>query len=305
MIRRLRALLCLSVLAIPLQVAHPLGAHAQLTDVGTVQCTAAGSITTSLGPVPQTVAFSGSLILSCTGLGDDAGTWTLTMSGQMSPGFCAGGQGLANVNGNGPDGSVSAGVEITMSATSMHIAGTFSSNDDGGDAFKATLTATPTSGAPCVNTSTQENLNGEASITDLAPPPDLVPCTAQGLELYSPALVVAPLISVAINGQLTLNCIDPVSDDAGGWSLGYGGGGIGNCGAVDGSVAISGSSPHDGAVSGNATYERVGTMMELVGTLTATHDHSFAVWAVLNPSGNCVTTPWSSSSISGQAAIEE
>jgi hypothetical protein len=299
--RRLRTLLCLSLLAVPLQAASALTAHADVVvDTGTVQCTANGALSTSLGPVPQTVAFTGSLTLSCVGVGDDAGTWTLTMSGQMSPGFCAGGQGLATVGGNGPDGNVGAGLRLTSSATTLHMAGTLGTNDAGGDAFKADLAMTPTSGIPCVNTVTQENLSGEASITDLPAPPDLVFCTVNGVENYAPGIGLVPT-PIAVNGNANFNCTNPVSDDAGPWALNYNGTLTADCGLAEGSVAFGFNGP-DATTTGTANYERVGTMLDIVGS---SNDDTWEIWGQMAPNSNCVNGAWTVSNYTAVAAIVE
>ncbi|HEV7679148.1 MAG TPA: hypothetical protein VGQ42_11320 [Candidatus Dormibacteraeota bacterium] len=307
MMRRIRVLLCLPLFMLSLQAATALTARAAATpDAGTVQCTAMGHITTNVGPVPQTVAFTGYLTLTCVGVVlDDAGTWQLNLSGQMSPGFCAGGQGLANVTGSGPDGGVSGGVQLAQGSASLQMGGLLSSSDAAGDALSASLTATPDSGIPCVNSITQETLTGTASISDVPPPPDMVACTASGSENYSPPLTVAPLVSYAIAGHLNLSCTNPLSDDAGSWSLDDALSGLGNCGAVNASGTVTGTAQTDGAVSGTLSYQRVGTMVEMTGSLNTAHAHNFALWGAVVPAGNCVTAPWSGSSVSADAVIVE
>ena len=303
--RRLRTLLCLGVLALPLQAGGLLTAQAVAIDADHVECTASGSLTTSPGG-PQVVNFSGSLGLNCTGVGDDDGFWGLTFSGQMSPGFCAGGQGLANIGGNGPEGSVSGGIELTMSATSLHLEGTWSGKDPGGEAFKAALTATPTSGTPCVNASTQMNLQGEASITDLQPPPDSVACSFAAQETYTPG-ITPTLTPNTLHGVANMPCTNPVSDDQGLWQLTYDGTITADCGLSTGTVFINGVGP-EGTATGSADYERVGTMLAMFGDITTgtADEHSFAVWAAVNfTAGNCVTVPWTAANVTGPAGMAE
>jgi len=300
------ALLCLPIVAASLQTAAARPAHADVSDIDSAQCSIAGSVSTFPGPVLQAISFSGSMVLNCSvGIGDERGTWTLTMSGQVSPGFCAGGRGLANVSGNGPDGSFGGTMEIVVNATSWDVTATLDSNDPGGDALHATLQATPTSGVPCVNASTTMNLSGQGSISDLQPPPDEVECTVSGHEAYNPGLTAA-LISYAVNVSWTLSCPEgTASDDIGTWTATLFGNGSGDCGEASGDLGVTGgSSPHDGAVGGAVIYNRVGTMLEVEGDLVATHDHSTFAWLTLAPSGNCATVPWSSSSVSGAAVLE-
>jgi len=306
--RRLRRVLCALLFAVPLQVGGAATSHAVGTppDVGTVQCTASGQLRTNLGTVPQTVTFTALLSLSCSGVGDDQGAWTLSLSGQMSPGFCAGGQGLASVSGAGPDGSLSGSGNATSTATSLHLEMTWGDSDPGGEAFKADLAMTPTSGVPCVTPQTQMNLSGSASITDLAPPPDVAACSLGGQEFYNPALGVT-LTFTGINGQVGLNC-SGLSDEAGPWVLAYQGQVDADCGVAEGVLAISGgSSPHDGSVIGGALdYERVGTLWQIAGNVnTSAHDHSVAAFGGAVPMGNCVTSPWTGSNISADAAVAD
>lgn len=308
MTRALRLLACAALVALPLQVAGALGAHAVwVPDMDSANCTASGSISTSEGPVPQTVSFSGSMTLRCTGLGDEAGTWSLSMSGQMSPGFCAGGQGLADVAGNGPDGSVSAGASLTQSATTLHVTATMFSNDQSvsNDELSADLVITWSSGVPCASTDTTGTITGTATITD-TPAPDEVDCVAQGSEAYAPALSTT-LAGIAVNGSASLTCTQPKSDDQGLWSVTWTGGADADCGVANGTLSMGGTAHNnDGTItSGSANYERVGTMIEIYGDLYATHDHGFDIWGAVTPNGNCATTAWSGSNITGDAVIAE
>jgi len=222
------------------------------------------------------------------------------MTGQMSPGFCAGGQGLATVTVNGPDGGGTSGVRLTFAGTTLTIAGVLNTSDGGGDAFKATLQAIPTSGIPCVNTTTQETLSGEASITDLEPPPDFVICTAAGDEGYTPGLLPAPQ-TVNVNGTANLSCTNPVSDDQGHWTVGYNGSALGDCGLAEGTLGLNFSAP-DASGSGSADYERVGTMLNIAGT---SGDNDMEIWAQVSFSGTCVTTPFFGANYTGIAGIVE
>jgi len=298
--KRLRMMLCLPLLSLPLSAAGTLTAHAAAVDAGTVECTASGSLSTNTGPVPQVVSFSAVLSLNCLGVGDDAGAWSFTMSGQMNPGFCAGGQGLANANFTGPDGSGTAGLQLASSATTLHMAGVLGSSDPGGDDFEATLSMTPTSGIPCVNTVTSENLSGHASITDQAPPPDEVFCTTSGGEGYNPAEMLA-VQSVTIAGQASLSCTNPVSDDQGQWTINYNGVATADCGLAEGTLGMNFTAP-DASGSGSIDYERVGTMLSMVGNSA---DNTFAIWAQVSFSGTCVSTPFFGANYTGAAAVVE
>jgi len=285
--RRLRTLVCLPLLALPLSAGT---VHASVVpDVGHVQCTAAGAMTTRAGLTAESVQFSASLFLSCTGVGaDDAGQWFLSMSGQISPGACAGAAGLASMGGSGPDGGVSAGVALSFTSTSMTISGSLTTSDSGGDAFHATLSVTPTSGTPCVDVDTQSNLTGEATITDQPPPPDEVFCTATGNENYDPAEMLAPA-SVIITGTAALTCTEPpTSDDRGAWAVDYSGAAEADCGLAEGTMGMSYSGP-DASGSGTVGYERVGTLLSIVGT---DDDNEFAIFASVNFSGTCTSTPF-------------
>lgn len=297
--RRLRILLGLPLLALPLSVGT---VHAAtLGDVGHVECTVTGGLSTQLGQVPETVTFTATLTMSCTGVGaDENGGWFMTMSGQMSPGFCAGAKGLATASGGGPDGSYNAQLQLTFTGTSLNIAGTLGTGDAGGDAFQASLSATPTSGVPCVNPVTQENLTGQASITDQAPPPDLVFCTASGFENYNPPELLA-VQTVEITGDANLNCTNPVSDDRGSWAINYDGFATADCGLAEGTLGMTFGAP-DTSGGGDVDYERVGTMLLLSGAST---DDNFEILANLTFSGNCATTPFLGASYTGVAAVVE
>jgi hypothetical protein len=300
--RRLRTLICLPLLALPLSAAGTLTAHAEsLGDVGHVQCTAQGSMQTSAGLTAESVRFTASLILNCTGVGaDDNGQWVMSLSGQLSPGACAGAEGLATVSGSGPDGSFSAGVNLSFDTASVTISGTLGTGDAGGDAFNANLVVAPTSGTPCVDVNTQESLTGQASITDQPPPPDLVFCTANGGENYNPGEALA-VQSVAVAGTANLNCTNPVSDDRGAWAINYNGTASADCGLAEGTLAMAYAAP-DGSGGGDIDYERVGTLLQMVGNST---DNTFAIWANLSFSGTCATTPFFGAAYSGPAAVVE
>jgi hypothetical protein len=304
MSRRLRTLVCLALLAVPLQAGGTLTAHAVTApDLDSAQCTVSGSFSTQAAPVPETVAFSGTMSWSCTGVGDDAGAWNLSFTGQMSPGFCAGGQGLADVSGSGPDGNVYAGAQVSMSATTLHMEGTFSSNDPGGDGFSVDVKLTPTSGVPCVNTVTTETMTGAASVEDL-PAPDEVACTVTAAEQYAPAITAA-LATVAVAGtSLSFNCTGALRDDEGNWSVTWNGNLLGDYGASNGTLSMGGSAPSDGAITGTANYERVGTMFDIWGTLHAKHDHSFEIWGAYAPD-QTAPSPWYGAHLTGDAAIAE
>jgi hypothetical protein len=298
------ALLCLPILAASLQTAAARPAHADVTDVDSAACTVTATVSTFPGPVLQAISFQGSMVLGCTGVGDEVGTWTLTMSGQVSPGFCAGGRGLANVSGSGPDGSFSGTMEIAVNASSWSIAANLSSaNDDGTDAFQATVRATPTSGVPCVNASTTLSLAGSGTISDLQPPAEEVVCTASGNDAYNPGLTVTTA-DRGVTVNLLLSCTQgSATDDIGTWTASMSGDENGDCGEGTGQASGTGSSPHDGAVSAAIIYNRVGTMIEVEGDLYTGHDHSLFAWLTAIPTGNCATTAWTSSSLTGAAAL--
>lgn len=300
--RRLRLLISVPLLAVPLQLGAAMTAQADPLDAGTVECSVTGALSTNAGVVPETVTFTANLAVNCAGVVlDDVGIWQMVMSGQMSPGFCAGGQGLATVTVNGPDGGGQSGVRLTLTGTTLTIAGVLNTSDGGGDAFKASLQAIPTSGIPCVNTVTQENLSGEASITDLEPPPDFVVCTGNGSEGYAPGLLPAAEI-VNINGTANLTCTNPVSDDRGAWTVTYNGNALADCGLGEGMLGLGFTAP-DGSGSGSADYERVGTMLNIVGT---SGDNDLDIWAqVTDFSGTCVTTPFFGANYTGVAGIIE
>jgi len=300
--RRLRTLICLPLLALPLSAAGAATAHADsLGDVGHVQCTAQGSMQTSAGLTAESVRFTASLILNCTGVGvDDNGQWSMSLSGQISPGACAGAEGLATVSGSGPDGGFNAGVNLSFDTASVTIAGTLNTGDAGGDAFNANLAVTPTSGTPCVDVNTQANLNGQASITDQQPPPDLVFCTASGGENYNPAEMLA-VQSVTIAGTADMTCTNPVSDDRGAWVINYNGVATADCGLAEGTLAMTYAAP-DGSGGGDLDYERVGTLLQLVGNST---DNTFAIWANVTFSGTCATTPFFGANYTGPGAVVE
>jgi hypothetical protein len=297
--RRLRTLICLPLLALPLSVGT---AHASvMPDVGHVQCTAAGTMQTRAGLTAESVQFTASLVLNCTGVAaDDVGQWLMSMSGQISPGACAGAAGLATMSGSGPDGGFNAGVDLSFTATTMTITGTLGTSDGGGDAFHATLTVTPTSGTPCVDVNTQSNLTGEASITDQPPPPDEVFCTAGGNENYTPAEMLA-VQTVTIAGQANMSCTQPVSDDRGSWTIGYNGAATADCGLAEGTLNMTFAAP-DTSGNGSLDYERVGTLLQMVGNSA---DNTFAIWANVSFSGTCVTTPFFGASYTGAGAVVE
>jgi hypothetical protein len=308
--RRLRVALCLPLLALalPARGAAPVAASGPPNaDLGFVQCTATGHLSTNVGITIQTVTFTATLTLSCPGVLDDAGTWSLSLSGQMSPGFCAGGEGLATVNGTGPDSGLFGNLQLAQTGSHIQMQGGWSDSDPAGEEVQIGVEATPTSGVPCVTPQTSENLTGNATITDNTPPPDSVICALSGMENYNPG-ITAQLVDSAINGFANLSCVNPVSDDQGAWTLDYAGDALADCGVANGQVTITGGgSPEGFAPSGTLSYERVGTMFVLEGDVftASTDDHSFAAWGAMVPGGNCVTSPWASSSTSADAGMAE
>jgi hypothetical protein len=305
--RGIRVALCASLLAIPLQAAGPLTAHASAPDNDTVACVASGYLTTTPASV-DLEDFVIWLTLSCTGSGDDQGSWSVYLHGQMSPGFCAGGEGLANVSGSGPDGSLYGNVQLAMGATSLQIAGAWSDSDPAGEAFQATLTATSTSGIPCTSQNTTENLNGDAAIADQSPPPDFVGCTFVGAENYTPG-ITAGLAPHQLDATASMNCQNPASDDKGNWQLNYSGIVTADCALSmsTGYLAITGGGGPEGAPGGKLSYERVGTMVYMSGEVDTTNDaHAIAVWGAWRPGlGNCATIPVQGGGITGTAGMQE
>jgi hypothetical protein len=193
-------------------------------------------------------------------------------------------------------------VRITASAASMHIAGTLGTSDRGGDGFQATLSMSPVSGVPCVNAVTRENLNGQASITDLPAPPDFVLCTGNGFEQYAPGLTLVPAPDT-VNGQANLSCTNPVSDDAGAWAVNYFGTIEAECGFAEGTLGFNFGAP-DGSGSGSADYERVGTMLDIVAD---SNDNTMEIWGSINAAdgAGCATSSWVVSHYSAAATIVE
>jgi hypothetical protein len=264
--------------------------RALAADVDSVTCTATGTMSISPGLVvlPTDESIGGSLSLSCNGLGDDTGTWSLSFSGTGTGAACTlqldttgtwGGSspegsvagGSFNLFQPGPNGSVSLAGRI-VTGNEVHwilvqlFTGVFSACPPG-----------PTS---------SYSVSGIAHIADPPPDMDAVDCGATGSMTVSPGLTFVPAAE-AFSGSLSLTCAG-TGDDAGAWSLSFSGsGGSANC-ALSGSGTFSGSTP-EGAVTGGSfslTEPSPGAPLAISGTVLAageTHTVTAVVGALFSP----------------------